>query len=94
MPSGWVGILAAALLAPPLCLDVVLLILCCGAAVQLVLRFFPEEVDPDVAVYSLCLWEALTSGSSCAAVLKSSPITIFHVFHSSRPNGCVGEILF
>lgn len=73
-PRAGVGVLAAALLAPPLCLDVVLLTLCCGAAVQLVLRFFPEEVDPDVAVYSLCLREALTSVlSNCAAVLKSSP---------------------
>lgn len=83
-PRAGVGILVAALLAPPLCLDVVLLILCCGAAVQLFLRFFPEEVDPDVAVYSLCLREVLTSGSACAAVLKSSPVTIFHFFHSSR----------
>lgn len=91
------GVLAAALLALPLCLDAVLLILlilCCGAAVQLGLRFFPEEVDPDVAVYSLYLWGTLTSDSSCAAVLKSSPITIFHFFHSSCPNGCAGEILF
>lgn len=54
-PQAGVGVLAAALLGPRLCLDVVLLVLCCGAAVQLVLRFFPEEVDPDAAVHSLCL---------------------------------------
>ena len=38
-PQAGVGVLAAALLGPRLCLDVVLLVLCCGAAVQLVLRF-------------------------------------------------------
>lgn len=54
-PQAGVGVLTAALLGPRLCLDVVLPVLCCGAAVQLVLRFFPEEVDPDAAVPSLCL---------------------------------------
>lgn len=45
-------------------------ILCCGRAVQLVLKFFPEGIVSYVAEDLLCLWEEVSSGSSCATILN------------------------
>lgn len=42
-------------------------ILCCGA-VQLVLMFFSEGIVSHVAIDLLCLWEEVSSGSSCATI--------------------------
>lgn len=33
-----------------------------GTGVQLVLKFFSEEIDTYVVIYLLCLWEELSSG--------------------------------
>lgn len=55
--------------ASSICLEVDLLLLCCGAAVQLVSRSFSEAIIPHVVLVVVCPWEKGSSGSSLLAIL-------------------------
>ena len=51
-------------------------LICCTEAVPSALSFSSEDIVLSVSVNSLCSWEEVSSGSSCAAILDWKPAII------------------